>query len=111
MDISRAGPTHPGTAAHTPKRGPLIRSVGALRAIVVGLTLLSLSGMTAYAGTHVHNGGAPLTPAAAAVVDSPAATSAATAATAVAQTTPGMLTLSPAVATTSAPAVPTTHHS
>ena len=111
MDTSIADPTGPRTAPRRPKPQPLVRSVAALRAIVVGLTLLSLSGMTAYAGTHVHNSSAPLTPAAAAAVDSSTATATAMAATAVAQTTTGTLTLSPAVATTSAPAVTTTHHS
>ena len=87
------------------KRQPLVRSVGAIRAIVVALTLLSFGGMTAYAGTHVQNSGAPLTPAAATV----AATSMAP--TAVAQTSTGTLTLSSTVRTTTAPAVTTTHRS
>jgi hypothetical protein len=54
------------------KAQPLVRSVGALRAIVVGLTLLSLSGMAAHAGTHVQNSSAPLAAAAAAVATSSA---------------------------------------
>jgi len=82
----------------------LVRSIGALRAIVVGLTLLSFGGMTAYAGTHVQNSSAPLAPAAAVAVASMAPT-------AVAQTGTGALTLSPTVQTTTATAVTTTHRS
>lgn len=87
------------------KRQPLVRSVGAIRAIVVALTLLSFGAMTAYAGTHLQNNGAPLTPAAA------TAAAASMAPTAVAQTNTGTLTLSSTVQTTAAPAVTTTHRS
>jgi hypothetical protein len=107
MHTSIATPTPSPKAPRKLKPQPLIRSVGALRAIVVGLTLLSLSGMTAYAGTHVQNSNAPLTPAAAVATS----TSSTMAATAVAETTTGRLTLSPTVRTTTAAAVTTTHHS
>jgi hypothetical protein len=46
------------------KRSPLVSSVNALRAIATGITLLSLAGMTVYAGGHLHNAAAPLLPAA-----------------------------------------------
>jgi hypothetical protein len=105
MDTSLTTPTTRKQPSRKPKPQPLVRSVRALRAIVVGLTLLSLSGMTAYAGTHVQNSSAPLT-AAAAVVDASTST-----AVAVAQATTGTLTLSPSVQTTTAAAITTTHHS
>ena len=104
MDTSTTAPTRRTQAPRPPKPQPLVRSVGALRAIVVGLTLLSLGGMTAYAGTHVQNSSAPLAPAAAVAVASMTPT-------AVAQTGSGTLTLSPTVQTTTAAAVTTTHHS
>jgi hypothetical protein len=109
MDTSISTSVTRKQPSRKPKPQPLVRSVGALRAIVVGLTLLSLSGMTVYAGTHVQNSSAPLTAAAAAVVDG--STSTAVGTTAVAPTTTGTLTLSPSVQTTTAAAVTTTHHS
>ena len=69
------------------KRSPLVSSVNALRALAVGITMLSLTGMTAYAGGHLYNSTAPLQPVAAATA-APAA-----------------------AATTSTRAVTTTHHS
>jgi len=45
-------------------RSPLVGSVTALRAIATGITMLSLAGMTVYAGDHLHNAAAPLQPAA-----------------------------------------------
>jgi len=87
-----------------PKRSPLVSSVNVLRALAVGITMLSLTGMTAYAGGHLHNATAPLQPAA-------AATAAPAAATATTSTTTGRLQLTRGVATTAARPVTTTHHS
>ena len=87
------------------KRSPLVSSVNALRALAVGITMLSLTGMTAYAGGHLHNTTAPLQPAAAASAAPAAATST------TASTTTGRLQLSRGVATTTARPVTTTHHS
>jgi hypothetical protein len=89
---------------HQRKRSPLISSVNALRAMAAGVTLLSLAGMTAYAGGHLHNIAAPLQPAA-------AQTAAPTTATATTTTTTGRLQLSRGVATSTARPVTTTHHS
>jgi hypothetical protein len=86
-------------------RSPLVSSVNALRALAVGITMLSLTGMTAYAGGHLHNATAPLQPAAAATVAPAAATTTTT------STTTGRLQLSRGVATTTARPVTTTHHS
>jgi hypothetical protein len=87
------------------KRSPLVSSVNALRALGVGITMLSLSGMTAYAAGHLHNATAPLQPAAA------ASAAPAVASTTTATTTTGRLQLSRGVATTTARPVATTHHS
>jgi hypothetical protein len=87
------------------KRSPIVSSVNALRALAVGITMLSLTGMTAYAGGHLHNTTAPLQPAAAASAAPAAATST------TASTTTGRLQLSRGVATTTARPVTTTHHS
>ena len=105
MDTTTSTGTSKALAARPSKRQPLVRSVGAIRAIVVALTLISFGGMTAYAGTHLQNSGAPLTPAAATVAATPMAP------TAVAETNTGTLTLSSTVRTTTAPAVTTTHRS
>ena len=88
-----------------PKRSPLVSSVNALRALALGITMLSLTGMTAYAGGHLHNTTAPLQPAAAASAAPAAATST------TASTTTGRLQLSRGVATTTTRPVTTTHHS
>ena len=87
-----------------PKRtpNPLVSSVNAVRTLAAGITMLSLAGMTVYAGGHLHNTTAPLQPAAAATAP--------TAATSVSSTT-GRLRLSGTVTTTSTRAVTTTHHS
>ena len=85
-----------------PKRSPLVSSVNAIRALAAGVTMLSLAGMTVYAGEHLHNQSAPLQPAAAA--------SAAPAATTTTSGT-GRLQLTRGVATTTTRAVTTTHHS
>jgi hypothetical protein len=85
-------------------RSPLVSSVNALRAIAAGITMLSLAGMTVYAGGHLHRSAAPLQPAA------PAAVATATPAAATTTTT-GRLQLSRGVTTTTARAVTTTHHS
>ena len=84
-------------------RKPLVTSVNVLRSLAAGITLLSLAGMTAYAGGHLHNAAAPLQPAAAATAAPAAATT---------STSTGRLQLSRTVTTTSTSrAVTTTHHS
>ena len=91
------------------KRSPLVSSVNLLRGMAAGITMLSLAGMTAYAGGHLHNTAAPLQPAAAATA---APASAATTTTTTTTTTTGRLQLSRTVpTTTSTRAVTTTHHS
>ena len=47
-----------------PKTTPLVRSSAILRGLATALTLTSLTGMTAFASTHVQNSSAPLQPAA-----------------------------------------------
>ncbi len=85
------------------RHGPLISSVNALRALATGITVLSLIGMTAYAGEHLHNTAAPLQPAAAAnAAPAPAATTA---------PTTGRLQLTRGVTTTTTRPVTTTHRS
>lgn len=87
------------------KRSPLVSSVNAIRALAAGITMLSLAGMTVYAGDHLHNTTAPLQPAAAAAATTPAAASTTTSST-------GRLQLSRTVTTTTTTrAVTTTHHS
>ncbi|HEV2011427.1 MAG TPA: hypothetical protein VGS17_10440 [Candidatus Limnocylindria bacterium] len=87
------------------KRSPLVSSVNALRSFAAGITMLSLAGMTVYAGGHLQNATAPLQPpAAAAATSAPAASSTTTSST-------GRLQLSKTVPTTSTPAVTKTHHS
>jgi hypothetical protein len=86
------------------KRSPLISSVDALRGLAAGITMLSLAGMTVYAGGHLYNGAAPLQPAAAAAATSAAATTT--------TSSTGRLQLSRTVTTTtSTRAVTKTHHS
>jgi len=86
-----------------PKRSPLVTSVTALRGMAAGITMLSLAGMTAYAGGHLHNPTAPLQPAA-------AATSAPARSTTTSST--GRLQLTRTVpTTTSTRAITSTHHS
>src|SRR5438045_8800322 len=93
------------------RRSPLVTSVSALRAMAAGITMLSLAGMTAYAGGHLHNRAAPLQPAAAAAA-APASAATSTATTTTTTTTTGQLQLSRTVpTTTSTRAVTTTHHS
>ena len=75
-------------------RSPLVSSVNALRGIAAGITMLTLTGMTAYAGGHLHNAAAPLQPVATA-----------------APATTGRLRLAVGVPTTTTRAVTTTHHS
>jgi hypothetical protein len=84
------------------RRSPLVSSVNALRGLAVGITVLSLAGMTVYAGGHLHSSAAPLQPAAPApiAIAAPATT-----------TTTGRLQLSRGVTTTTAQAVTTTHRS
>ena len=83
------------------RRSPLVTSVNMLRGLAAGITMLSLAGMTAYAGGHLHNAAAPLQPVAAA-----------TAAPATTSTSTGRLQLSRTVTTTtSTRAVTSTHHS
>ena len=86
----------------TRARKPLVTSVNMLRGLAAGITMLSLAGMTAYAGGHLHNSAAPLQPAAATAAPAAATTSSST----------GRLQLSRTVTTTtSARAVTSTHHS
>ena len=84
-----------------PKRAPILTSVTAARALAAGLTLLSLAGMTVYAGDHLHNQGAPLQPPAAAATAAPTAD----------PTSTGRLRLTRGVPTTTSRPVTTTHHS
>ena len=84
------------------KRSPLVSSVNAIRALAAGITMLSLAGMTVYAGDHLHNQTAPLQPAAAATA-APAATTT--------TSSTGRLQLTRGVSTTTTRAVTTTHHS
>jgi len=86
-----------------PKRSPLVSSVNAIRALAAGVTMLSLAGMTIYAGDHLHNQSAPLQPAAAAATAAPARTTT--------TSTTGRLRLTTGVSTTTTRAVTTTHHS
>lgn len=88
------------------KLSPLISSVNALRGLAAGITMLSLAGMTVYAGGHLRNDAAPLQPAAAAAATSaPAASSTTTSST-------GRLQLSKTVPTTTTTrAVTKTRHS
>lgn len=46
------------------KSDPLIRSSVILKGVATAITLTSLGGMTAFAGTHVQNTAAPLQPSA-----------------------------------------------
>jgi hypothetical protein len=87
------------------KPSPLISSVNALRGLAAGITMLSLAGMTVYAGGHLRNDAAPLQPAAAAATTAPVAATTTTSST-------GRLQLSRTVTTTTrARSVTTTHHS
>jgi len=82
---------------------PLVSSVRVLRGIAAGITLLSLAGMTVYAGGHLHNPAAPL---------QPAAPAAAAATTSLTTSGTGHLQLSQTVpTTTSSRAVTATHRS
>jgi hypothetical protein len=85
------------------RRRPLISSVNALRALAAGITMVSLLGMTAYAGEHLHNTTAPLQPA--------AATSAVTAPASTTAPTTGRLQLTRGITTTTTRPVTTTHRS
>ena len=84
------------------KRSPLITSVNVLRTTAAGITLLSLAGMTAFAGGHLRNTAAPLQPVAAATVAPAAATTTGTT---------GRLQLSRGIAVTTARPITITHHS
>lgn len=86
---------------HARKRKPLVSSVAVLRALAAGITMLSLSGMTAYASAHLHESAAPLKPAAAAA-PTPVVTT---------RTTTGRIQLSAGVPTTTKKPVTTTRHS
>jgi hypothetical protein len=93
-----------------PKRSPLVTSVTALRGMAAGITMLSLAGMTAYAGGHLHNPSAPLQPAVAAAAPASAAPAARRRDDDHERTS--RLVLTPTVpTTTSTRAVTTTHHS
>lgn len=82
------------------KRKPFISSVAAVRALAFGITMLSLGGMTAYAGDHLRNNAAPLQPSAAQ-----------TATTTTTRTSTGRIQLSAGVPTTTARPVTKTHRS
>jgi hypothetical protein len=85
------------------KPSPLVSSVNALRGLAAGITMLSLAGMTVYAGGHLYNSSAPLQPVAAATATPAAATT---------TRTTGRLQLSQTVpTTTSTRAVTKTHRS
>jgi hypothetical protein len=86
-----------------PKRSPLMTSVNAIRALAAGITMLSLAGMTVYAGDHLHNQSAPLQPAVAGAAAAPAKTTT--------TSTTDRLQLARGVSTTTTRAVTTTHHS
>jgi hypothetical protein len=86
-----------------PKRSPVTSSVNAVRALAAGITMLSLAGMTVYAGGHLHNQSAPLQPAVAGATAAPAQTTT--------TSTTGRLQLTRGVSTTTTRAVTTTHHS
>ncbi len=83
------------------RRGPLMRSVTALRWAVAALTFLSFGGTAFYAAGHTQNPDAPLKPAAQAS-PSPSPTPA---------VTRGRLTLTPQVQTTPRQATTRTHQS
>jgi hypothetical protein len=85
-----------------PRRSPLVTSVNAIRALAAGITMLSLAGMTVYAGDHLHNQTAPLQPAASAT---------AAPATVTTTSSTGRLQLTRGVSTTTTRPVTTTHHS
>lgn len=88
-----------------PKRAPLVSSVNALRGLAATITMLSLFGMTAYAGGHLRNTTAPLQPAAAATAPTVAPT------TTTRSGTTGRLQLSGTVPATTARPVTKTHRS
>jgi hypothetical protein len=84
------------------KRSPLVSSVDVLTSVAAGIMVLSLAGMTVYAGDHLRNAAAPLQPAAA---------TAAPRATTTTTSTTGRLQLSRTVPTTTTRPVTITHHS
>jgi hypothetical protein len=84
------------------RRSPLVSSVDLLAGLAAGIMVLSLAGMTVYAGGHLHNAAAPLQPAAATAAP-PASTTA--------TSTTGRLQLSRTVTTTTTRPVTITHHS
>jgi hypothetical protein len=84
------------------RRSPLVSSVDVLASLAAGIMVLSLAGMTVYAGDHLRNAAAPLQPAAA---------TAAPRATAATSSTTGRLQLSRTVQTTTTRPVTITHHS
>ena len=86
-----------------PKRTPLVTSVAVLRALAVGITMLSLGGMTVYAGDHLRNSTAPLQPGAA-LTSAPVAPS-------TTRSTTGRIQLSAGVPSTTARPVTSTHRS
>lgn len=86
-----------------PKRKPLVTSVAVLRALAVGITMLSLGGMTIYAGDHLRNSTAPLQPSAARISAPVTPTTT--------RPTTGRIQLSAGVPTTTARPVTTTHRS
>lgn len=87
------------------KRSPLVTSVDALMGLAGSILVLTLAGMTVYAGGHLRNADAPLQPSAA------AAAPAAPALTVTTSPTTGRLQLSRGVTSTTTPSVTRTHHS
>jgi hypothetical protein len=84
------------------RRSPLVSSVDVLAGLAAGIMVLSLAGMTVYAGDHLRNAAAPLQPAAATAA--PPATTTTTATT-------GRLQLTRTVPRTTNPPVTFTRHS
>lgn len=86
-----------------PKPTPLVTSVAVLQALAVGITMLSLGGMTLYASDHLRNSAAPLQPS--------AARTATPVTTTTTRTTTGRIQLSAGVPSTTARPVTSTHRS
>jgi hypothetical protein len=87
------------------RRSPLVTSVDALMGLAGSILVLSLAGMTVYAGGHLRNADAPLQPAAASAAPAPAPLTITT------SPTTGRLQLSRGVTTTTTPSITRTHHS
>lgn len=87
------------------KTNPLVRSSAILRGLATALTLTSLTGMTAFASTHVQNASAPLQPGASSSTPAAVTVAATPAPTANRTTTRGRrTTVTSGVGTTTTPA-------